>query len=116
MKKEIKIDGQTLALSANAATPIRFKMTFGEDLLKELSETERTTELPDTVAQLTYIMAKQATGETSDLSFENYLSWLEKIGDPTAFLQKSAEIIKFYLTNVKTGSKAKNPSGPRTEK
>lgn len=117
MKKELLIGGQTLALSANAATPVRYKMAFSEDLLKALSSTEDSeTDLPDVVSKLTYVMNKQALQDTADLSFDDYLLWLEGFDDPTAFLIYSADIIKFYLGNVKTGSKAKNSKGPRPAK
>lgn len=117
MQKEITIAGQTLALSANAATPVRYKMIFSEDLLKDLSATESSeTDLPDVVSKLTYVMNKQALQNTTNLSFDDYLQWLEGFEDPTAFLVSSAEIIKFYLGNVKTESKVKNPKGPRTAK
>lgn len=117
MKKELIVDGRTLALSANAATPVRYKMAFGEDLLKALSATEdATTDLPDVVSKLAYVMNKQATQETTDLSFDNYLTWLEDFDDPNFFLLEASEIIQFYLSNVKTGSKAKNSKGPKTAK
>ena len=117
MIKEFNLGGKALTLSANAGTPVRYKMTFAGDLLKDISSKESATEeLPDTVSQLTYIMNKQALGETSDLSFENYLEWLEQIEDPTVFLTHSVDIITFYLQNVKTGSKVKNPKGPRNAK
>ena len=80
MTKDFTLGGKALTLAANAATPIRFKMTFNGDLLKDLTPEEvNYTELPDTVSKLAYIMNKQALGETSDLSVENYIDWMEKI-------------------------------------
>ena len=117
MIKEIKLGERTLTLNANAATPVRFKMTFGEDLLKILGASESdASSLPDTVAQLSYVMNKQALKEVSNLSFDDYLLWLEEFEDPTVFLQNSADIMSFYLQNVKTSSKAKNSKGPQSAK
>lgn len=115
MIKEIKLGERTLTLNANGATPVRFKMTFGEDLIKDLGSSQNdASSLPDTVAQLTYIMNKQALKEISNLCFDDYLLWLEEFEDPTVFLQNSADIMNFYLKNVKTSSKAKNSKGPQS--
>lgn len=117
MQKELMIDGRALALSANAATPVRYQMTFQSDLLNTLGKiTTDSAEHLSVVSQMAYIMAKQAEGEVKRLSFENYLEWLEQFEDPMAFVNASADIISFYLQNVKTGSKAKNPKGPRSAK
>lgn len=118
MRKELTLnDGRTLALSANAATPIRYKMTFGTDLLKELGSIEEDkTSLPDITGQMAYVMNMQAQGDVESLSLENYLIWLEEFEDPMIFTNLSKDIMNFYLSNVKTGSKAKNAKGPRTGK
>ena len=117
MKKEITIDGRTLALSANAATPIRYKMTFNQDLIIQLGSVKDDRSIfTETLSQMAYIMNKQAEGDLSDLSFENYLMWLEDFEDPNTFVNCSDAIVNFYLSNVKTGSKVKNPKGPRTGK
>lgn len=117
MKKELTIDGRTLALNANAATPVRYRMTFGSDLISELSGVNKdNTDFEDVVTQMTYVMNKQAEGDVSALSFEDYLLWLEGFDDPMTFVNVASEIISFYLSNVKTGSKPKNAKGPRTAK
>lgn len=117
MKKELTIDGRTLALNANAATPVRYRMTFGSDLITQLSGvTKETPGFEDIVTQMAYIMNRQAEGDVSALSFEDYLNWLEGFDDPMTFINVSSDIINFYLSNVKTGSKPKNAKGPRTAK
>lgn len=117
MKTEFTIDGRTLALSANAATPIRYRMTFGSDLMTQITSfTRDSSQYSDTISQMAYIMAKSAAEELNNLSFENYLTWLEQFDDPMTFVNISSDIINFYLKNVKTESKAKNPKGPRTAK
>lgn len=117
MKKELKIDGRTLALNANAATPVRYRMTFGSDLITEMSGiSSDSPDFDSIVTQMAYIMNKQAEGDVSALSLENYLEWLESFDDPMTFVNAAKEIVSFYLTNIKTGSKSKNPKGPRTGK
>ena len=117
MKKELTIDGRTLALSANAATPVRYKMTFNSDLLTELSGVSKDSpDFQDVITQMAYIMNKQAEGDIASLSFDNYLLWLETFDDPMTFVNVAQEITNFYLQNMKTGSKSKNPKGPRTAK
>jgi len=117
MQKELMIGEKALTLAANAATPVRFQMTFQCDLLNTLGKiSTENAEYLGVVSQMAYIMARQAEGETKRLSFDNYLEWLEQFEDPMAFVNASADIISFYLQNVKTGSKAKNPKGPRNAK
>lgn len=118
MKKIITMEGRTLELCANAATPLRFKMTFNQDLLTTLGEVKTTEDtLPDVgeiVAKLAYIMNKQNEGTAVDASFDDFLLWLEGFDDPMAFTLNASEIISFYMSNVKTSSKPKNARGPRT--
>lgn len=120
MRKEITMEGRTLALSANAATPLRYKMTFQEDLLTALggvkTEGDNLPDVGEIVAKLAYIMNKQDEGTANEATFEDFLAWLEKFDDPMIFTLKAAEIIQFYMQNVKTTSKPKNARGPRTGK
>ena len=117
MKKDLVIDGRTLALSANAATPIRYKMTFNQDIIIQLGDIkENRSILTETLSQMAYIMNKQAEGDLASLSFENYLTWLETFDDPNTFVDCANDLVDFYLKNTKTGSKAKNPKGPRNAK
>ena len=120
MKTTITMDGRALALTANAATPLRYKMTFGEDLLTVLggvkADGENLPDVGETVAKLAYIMNKQDEGTAGDASFDNFVLWLEQFEDPMTFTLNAAEIIQFYMQNIKTSSKPKNPKGPRTGK
>ena len=121
MKTTINLDGAALELSANAATPFRYKMTFGQDLLIVLANIKAEDEtlgadISDTVSRLTYIMNKQALNKANELSDEDFLTWLEQIDDPMAFITHAKDIIEFYMKNVKTASKSKNAKGPSTGK
>lgn len=119
MKTIISVEGRTLELCANAATPLRYKMIFGEDLLTTLQkrkDEETLTEIGETVSKLAYIMSKQNEGTASDATFEDYLNWLETVDDPMAFTTGASDILQFYMQNVKTTSTPKNARGPRTGK
>lgn len=120
MNKTITIkEGQALDLSANAATPFRFKMTFGTDLLMILSKgtsEENLGSIGATVAQLAYVMNMQAKKRTDELSEDHFFEWLEQFDDPMTFTLKAKDIISFYYQNVKTSSKSKNSKGPATAK
>lgn len=116
MKKTIETGGQALELTANAATPFRYKMTFGEDLIEMFSKGKENLNISDTIAKLAYIMARQNEGKASEASKEDFIDWLENFDDPTIFITNSIEIIEFYTQNMKTASIPKNPKGPRTGK
>ena len=116
MKKTIETGGQALELTANAATPFRYKMTFGEDLIEMFSKGKENLNISDTIAKLVYIMSKQNEGKASEASKEDFLNWLENFDDPMIFITSSIEIIEFYTQNMKTASVPKNPKGPRTGK
>lgn len=105
-----------MELSANAATPFRYKMTFGEDLIEMFSKGKENLNISDTVAKLTYIMSKQNEGKASEASKEDFLNWLENFDDPMIFITSATEIVEFYTQNMKTASVPKNPRGPRIGK
>lgn len=113
--------GTALELTANAATPLRYKMTFGQDLLVKLSSIKAEDghlegDISDTISKLAYVMNRQALGKANELSNDDFLSWLEGIDDPMAFITHAKDIIEFYMQNVATTSKSKNAKGPSSGK
>ena len=64
MLRTVQVGEKDLNLLANAATPIRYKMVFGEDLMVAFnqinSEKRDTGEILDITSQLAYIMNCQA--------------------------------------------------------
>ena len=64
MLKTIQIGEKEVNLLANAATPFRYKMVFGEDIMVALNQINNSRrdegEVMDIAPQLAFIMSKQA--------------------------------------------------------
>lgn len=112
MIKTIKLNsGKELALTANAATPFRFKQLFGGDLLQLFQAAakagEDNLEVADTITQLAFIMSKQAEkADMSQLSMDEFYSWLEDF-EPMDFAYASGDIINLYLETTQPSVEAK---------
>lgn len=114
MKKNIKVGEKELNLLANAATPIRYKMVFGDDIMvvfNQINNNKRDSgEILDITSQLAYIMNCQAEcdkNELKNLSRETYIEWLEEF-EAMDFVNSSEAIINAYLGTTDTTSKSKN--------
>ena len=114
MLKTVQIGEKEVNLLANAATPIRYKMVFGEDVMvafNQINEKMRDTgEILDITSQLAYIMNRQAEcskDELKALTKDTYIDWLEDF-DSMAFVNASEVIINTYLGTTGTTSKSKN--------
>lgn len=97
MFTKIQIDGRDMELSANAATPFRFRQVFHKDLLAVFANEEKAeAEGLEVVAELAYIMNKQAEkADMTKLSFDDFIEWLEGFG-PMAFVEASEDIVGVY--------------------
>lgn len=122
MLKTVQIGEKELNLLANAATPIRYKMVFGEDIMVAFnqinSEKRDTGEVLNITSQLAFIMNCQAEYEKKALSMvskESYLEWLEDFGSMD-FVNASEAIINTYLGTTGTSSKTKKGEGRPKEK
>ena len=114
MLQIVKVGEKELNLLANAATPIRYKMVFGEDIMvafNQINGKKRDEgEILDISSQLAFIMNKQATCDKEalkGLTKEVYIEWLEDFG-PMDFVNASTEIFNTYLGTTGTTSKPKN--------
>lgn len=111
MYKEIKLETptgeeRTVPMLANAATPIRYKMIFGKDLLKSAinSDGDIDTEI---ISKLAYLMSKQsAKVDLRALNDDDYIGWLEDF-DSMAFVENAKEIFNIYLSSKGNSSKQK---------
>lgn len=117
MLKTVQVGEKDLNLLANAATPIRYKMVFGEDLMVAFnqinSEKRDTGEILDITSQLAYIMNCQAEYDKkalSQISKESYIEWLEDFGSMD-FVNASEQIINTYLGTTGTSSAPKKGEG-----
>lgn len=108
MYREIKIGNGTFPMSANGATPIRYRMVFGKDLISEFQKVESNYSVAiDTISELAFIMAK--AGEKADmdkLNLNTYVTWLEQF-EPFDITDASESIIDLYMSNSKASSEVK---------
>ena len=111
---------------ANAATPRRYKMIFGDDLLSKFANAERIIDGKthydiDFLPELSFVMAMQARALSDEkfklekLNPSMFLDWLEQF-DSMAFENKSQEIMDLYLGNTETSSQAKKNTEKQSEK
>lgn len=105
MFKTVTIDGKDLELTANAATPFRYKQVFQRDLLQILgNEDKAEKEGVEAVTQLAYIMNKQAEkADMGKLSTDDFLNWLEGFS-AMAFIENAEEILNVYMDQTQTTS------------
>ena len=98
MYKKLKIGEKEIELTANAATPFRFKQVFRKDLFGIFGNEERAeTEGIEAVMQLAYIMSKQAEkADMNKLNEDEFLTWLEDFG-PMDFAEQAEEILNVYM-------------------
>jgi hypothetical protein len=108
MYREIKIGERTIPMSANGATPIRYRMVFGKDLISEFQNVENNYSIAmDTISELAFIMAK--AGEKADMDKLNknaYVAWLEQF-EPFDITNVADAIVDVYMGNVQTSSEVK---------
>jgi len=111
MYKEIQIGDVTVPMLANGATPLRYKMIFGKDLITEFQGAQSdASKAMDSLPELAFIMAKaaEAREENSDLDMnclnrDMYISWLEQFG-PFDIINASDQIVELYTGNMTTKS------------
>lgn len=112
MEKVVKIGTKDVALSANAATPIRFRNIFGKDLLTIVSEGTSPEGIDMKVAsevapELAFIMAKSAEkADMSKLNEAKMIEWLE-LFEPMDFIDATEEIFSVYFGDSETEVEAK---------
>lgn len=102
MFKTVTIDGNEMALAANAATPFRYKQVFKSDLFAVLGNEERAQEEGvEVVTKLAYIMHKQAEGaDMGKLNEDGFIEWLEGFS-AMAFINVADEILNAYMESAK---------------
>lgn len=110
MIKSVTIGDKEVILVANGATPYRYKMVFGSDLMKELTEiadTEDVGTAMDVVSRLAFIMTKQAEhADMNALNEELFIEWLEQF-ETMDMIHSYKDILAVYTNNMHSSSKAK---------
>lgn len=108
MYREIKIGERTVPMSANGATPIRYRMVFGKDLISEFQQVENNYSIAiETISELAFIMAQAGANTDMDkLNKSTYVNWLEQF-EPFDLTNSADAIIDLYMGNAKTSSEVK---------
>ena len=108
MYKEIQIGGQSVALLANAATPIRYKQVFHRDLIHELADSQKDPSITVSITpNLAYLMAQQAAKvDMMALNEDTFITWLEKF-EATDFIGASDGIWAVWSGTAATEAKPK---------
>lgn len=122
----------SIPMEANATTAVRYKMLFGEELMKSLTKcmsgimganNEKDDEVMfelmgsedfSCISKMGYIMHEQAEKTVAKATVEKYIEWLEQF-DALAFLMGANEIISLYLGNKLGTSTPKKDTAPQTE-
>lgn len=114
MYGEIKIGQQSVAMAANAASPIFYKSIFHKDFLTQVQQDD-----PDPMlfAEMGYVMAMQSDHsieEMTKLSQADYIEWLTQF-EAMDIVTKTGEIGNLYFGQTKETSKAKKKEDRQTE-
>lgn len=122
MYREVKVGNTTIPMLANGATPIRYRMVFGKDIISEFQMAEEDNgRISSSISELAYIMAMAAEAQEGKISManlnqESFVDWLEKF-EPMDLTLASEEIIDVYMGNQITHSEVKKKAKEsRTEK
>lgn len=112
MYREINIGAKIVPMLANGATPIRFRMVFGKDIMSEFNKVDDDMEnTTGCISELAFIMAKAAEAKNggkplSNLNQESFIEWLEQF-EALDVTMAADEIVELYLGNEKTLSEDK---------
>lgn len=107
MTAEITLNGETVRLTGNAATAIRYKQVFGTDLLMDFKGMTAESFDANVIKKLAFIMEKQAHGGTFNaVTFDDFCAWLERF-EESDILACASDIIGAWMINTKTGVRAK---------
>ena len=111
MIKDVTIGDQTVAMAANAATPIRFASVFHEDPMKGMAELQQggnaEGDATNLIMKLGFIMAMQAEHrDLAKMGTDDFVSWLERF-ELMDFVNAANEIIAVYIGNKDLLSESK---------
>lgn len=113
MYREIKVGEKSIPMKATAATALRYRHVFGQDLMTEFQNVEDNTGLGmATIQQLAFIMVCAADPEKDmgKLNMEAYIDWLDNF-EPLDFAEAANDVVDLYVGNTKSLSEVKKKAG-----
>ena len=113
MYREIKIGGVSIPMKATAATALRYRHVFGQDLLTEFQTVGEDTALGmSAIQQLAFIMACAADPkkDMTKLNEEAYIEWLDNF-EPLDFAEVAEDVVSLYVGNTESLSEVKKKAG-----
>lgn len=115
---EVLIGGKSVRMHANAATPLRYKMIFGKDIIVEINRMNKGLidegELIELTGQIAFVMNMQAEktrDQLAKITKNEYLDWLEEFDGAMVFANSAEAIMNVYLGNEKGDSSSKKEEG-----
>lgn len=119
MIKTINIGERQVSLEANAATGIRYKQIFGQDVLKKLAKMETADDIEkidaiQDIAKLAYVMNKQASKTVKEASEDDFITWMEEFEEQD-FQDRNTviDILCIWNRNFSSLSELKNEPSPQ---
>lgn len=113
MYREITIGKESIPMKATAATALRYRHVFGQDLLTEMQKVGEDGGLGmSALQQLAFIMACAANTNVDmrKLNMDEYIDWLDNF-EPLDFAEAAEDIIDLYIANTKGLSEVKKKAG-----
>lgn len=109
MYREITIGKESIPMRATAATALRYRHVFGQDLMTEFQNVGDNSGLGmSALQQLAFVMACAADPDKdmNRLNEDVYIKWLDKF-EPLDFADAAEDIVDLYMGNTKGLSEAK---------
>lgn len=114
MQKTVKIGETEVMMRSSAATAIRYRNTFHEDIMKELIEMDpekMDAKVIEKIQKLGYIMVRSAErADMTTLTEDDYMNWLDQF-DTIDIMRASKDILMLYLGNKLSSSELKKTEG-----
>lgn len=113
MYREITIGKESIPMKATAATPVRYRHVFHQDVLTEFAAVKENNYglAIDIISRLAFIMAKAADGtDMTKLNEDKYIDWLEQF-ETFDITNAIDEIVDLYLGNTEGLSEVKKKAG-----
>lgn len=114
MQKTVKIGETDVMMRSSAATAIRYRNTFHEDIMQALTNMDpgkMDATVIEKLQKLGYIMARSAErADMTRLTEDDYMIWLDQF-ETIDMAQASKEILMLYLGNKLSSSELKKTEG-----